>query len=62
MCLKPSKLNNVPRTTNWLIKPVTSIKNLLMNSYILDRRRIKKKLKSVKYKSFEVRLAKNFTF
>ena len=60
MCLKPSKLKNVPRTKNWLIKPVTSIKNLLMNSYILDRRRIKKKLKSVKYKSFEVRLAKNF--
>jgi putative hemolysin len=39
---------------------VSSIKNLISNSYILDRRRIKKKLKSVKYKNFEVRLAKNF--
>ena len=41
-------------------KIVNSIKNLISNSYILDRRRIKKKLKSVRYKNFEVRLAKNF--
>ena len=33
---------------------------MISNSYILDRRRIKKKLKSVRYKNFEVRLAKNF--
>ena len=43
-----------------MARPVNSLKNILSNSYILDRRRIKKKLKSVKYKNFEVRLAKNF--
>ena len=60
MCLRPVKKKNFLVKKNWLIKPVNSIKNLLSNSYILDRRRIKKKLKSVKYKNFEVRLAKNF--
>ena len=60
MCLKPPKKKNFLNKKDWFIKPVTSIKNLLSNSYILDRRKIKKKLKSVKYKSFEVRLAKNF--
>ena len=60
MCLRPVKKKNFLVKKNWLIKPVNSIKYLLSNSYILDRRRIKKKLKSVKYKNFEVRLAKNF--
>jgi len=59
MCLRPTK-KNILNKKNWLVKPVSSIKNLILNSYILDRRRIKKKLKSVKYKNFEVRLAKNF--
>ena len=60
MCLTPAKKKNFSNKSNWLIKPVSSIKNLILNSYILDRRRIKKKLKSVKYKNYEVRLAKNF--
>jgi len=60
MCLSPVKKKNFSNKKNWLVKPVNSIKNLISNSYILDRRRIKKKLKSVKYKNFEVRLAKNF--
>ena len=60
MCLRPEKNKGFSSKKDWLVKPVSSIKNLLSNSYILDRRRIKKKLKSVKYKNFEVRLAKNF--
>ena len=60
MCLSPVKKKNFSNKKNWLVQPVNSIKNLISNSYILDRRRIKKKLKSVKYKNFEVRLAKNF--
>ena len=60
MCLSPTKKKNFSNKKDWLVKPVSSIKNLILNSYILDRRRIKKKLKSVKYKNFEVRLAKNF--
>ena len=59
MCLSPGK-KKFSNKKDWLVKPVSSIKNLILNSYILDRRRIKKKLKSVKYKNFEVRLAKNF--
>ena len=59
MCLSPPK-KKISNKKNWLVKPVHSIKNLISNSYILDRRGIKKKLKSVKYKNFEVRLAKNF--
>ena len=51
MCLTPPKKKNFSNKNNWLIKPVSSIKNLILNSYILDRRRIKKKLKSVKYKN-----------
>ena len=60
MCLSPTKKKKFSNKKDWLVKPVSSIKNLILNSYILDRRRIKKKLKSVKYKNFEVRLAKNF--
>lgn len=61
MCLKPLKQKKRSlNKENWLSKPVNSLKNLLANSYLLDRRRIKKKLKSVRYKNFEVRLAKNF--
>ena len=60
MCLSPTKKKKFSNKKDWLAKPVSSIKNLILNSYILDRRRIKKKLKSVKYKNFEVRLAKNF--
>ncbi len=61
ICLKPqNKFKKPKKKLDWFINPVGSIKNLLANSYILDRRRIKKKLKSVKYKSYEVRLAKNF--
>ena len=60
MCLRPVKKKSFSSKKDWLVKPVSSIKNLLSNSYILDRRRIKKKLKSVRYKNFEVRLAKNF--
>ena len=60
MCLSPVKKKIFSNKKDWLVKPVSSIKNLILNSYILDRRRIKKKLKSVKYKNFEVRLAKNF--
>ena len=60
MCLSPAKKKKFSNKKDWLVKPVSSIKNLILNSYILDRRRIKKKLKSVKYKNFEVRLAKNF--
>ncbi|MBK47911.1 MAG: hemolysin-like protein [Pelagibacteraceae bacterium] len=59
MCLTPPK-TSITKKKNWFAKPVNSIKNLISNSYILDRRRIKKKLKSVRYKNFEVRLAKNF--
>jgi len=59
MCLSPVKKSSSNKKS-WIIKPVSSIKNLISNSYILDRRRIKNKLKSVKYKNFEVRLAKNF--
>ena len=59
MCLRPAS-KKVTKKTNWLTQPVSSIKNLISNSYILDRRRIKKKLKSARYKNFEVRLAKNF--
>ena len=33
---------------------------MISNSYLLDRRRIKKKIKSVRSGNFEVRLAKNF--
>ena len=60
MCLRPVRKKNFSNKKNWLIEPVNSIKNLISNSYILDRRGIKKKLKSVKYKNFEARLAKNF--
>ena len=60
MCLSPEKKKKNSNKTGWLYKPVNSIKNLISNSYIVDRRRIKKKLKSVRYKNFEVRLAKNF--
>ena len=60
MCLRPFKKKNFSNKKNWLIKPVNSIKSLISNSYILDRRKIKKKIKSVKYKNFEARLAKNF--
>jgi len=59
MCLGPSK-KKITNKKDWFIKPVSSIKNLIENSYILDRRRIKKKLKSARFKNFEVRLAKNF--
>ena len=60
MCLRPVRKKNFSNKKNWLIEPVNSIKNLISNSYILDRRKIKKKIKSVRYKNFEARLAKNF--
>ena len=60
MCLRAVRKKNFSNKKNWLIEPVNSIKNLISNSYILDRRKIKKKIKSVRYKNFEARLAKNF--
>ena len=59
MCLRPLKKELGPKK-KWIKQPINTIKNLLSNSYLLDRRKIKKKIKSVKSKNYEVRLAKNF--
>ena len=59
MCLRPLKKELGPKK-KWIKQPINTIKNLLSNSYLLDRRKIKKKIKSVKSNNYEVRLAKNF--
>ena len=59
MCLRPLK-KELGSKKEWIKQPINTIKSLISNSYILDRRKIKKKIKSVKSDTFEVRLAKNF--
>ena len=59
MCLRPLK-KELGLKKEWIKRPINTIKSLISNSYILDRRKIKKKIKSVKSDTFEVRLAKNF--